>query len=179
MTIAQYTEQAQVTDWPQRIMWVVIMIALIAGVLALLWLGWSRRARRHGGLPKLLRLGTVGDLAVAGRYLGSVVAGDWLDRITAQHLGSPSAATFSVASDGIFIERPSGLSFAIPVSAIRGVRTDRGIAGAVYGDDGVLIITWRWGDVDIDSGFRAADVLEHASLIQAIRPYVPTIGERS
>lgn len=176
---ADYTEQAMVSDWPARLFWVGVLLAAIALTLWLVRWGWKRRARRFAGLPALDRTVPAEAALVRGRYLGSAVAGDWLDRITAEGLGSPSECEVVVTDDALTFLRPSGLTFRIPTESIVEVRTDKGLLQEVYGADGVVVLTWTWGDVRVDSGFRADPVTDHAVLLARLSQYRVHQGGRS
>jgi hypothetical protein len=62
----------------------------------------------------------------------------------------------SLSSEGLDVVRLPG-SFRIPAGALRGARHDQGIAGKVVPPHGVLVVTWRHGDLLLDTGFRLAD----------------------
>ncbi len=139
----------------------VVPVAILALLLALaylgMWLGWRRRARKHD-LPPLLASPAVGDLPPAkleagGRYFGTTVSGDWLDRVVAQGLGARSLVRLRLSAEGLDVVRVGG-SFRIPAEALRGARHDQGIAGKVVPPHGVLVVTWQHGPLLLDSGFR-------------------------
>ncbi|MER6922369.1 hypothetical protein ABT314_25825, partial [Streptomyces spiralis] len=51
--------------------------------------------------------------------------------------------------------------FFVPAAALRGARLDKGIAGKVLTEGGLLVVTWAHGDKLIDSGFRSDHAAEH------------------
>ena len=61
------------------------------------------------------------------------------------------------------------------------VRLERGIAGAVYEEGGVVVVTWALGDVAVDTGFRARQFNRHAAIAEAIQRLVrsPAAAPRS
>jgi hypothetical protein len=144
------------TDAP---LWLPVMI--LFGLLLLayvgMWRGWRRRARRHD-LPPLVEVPAVTGRRVAplqagARYFGTTVSGDWLDRVVANGLGARGSCRLALSRDGLDVVRPTG-SFRVPAAALRGARHDQGIAGTVVPPHGVLVVTWRHGDLLLDSGFR-------------------------
>jgi hypothetical protein len=145
-------------DWavPVGILVLVLVLAFLG-----MWSGWRRRASRHD-LPPLVPAPPVADLPPAkleggARYFGTTVAGDWLDRVVAHGLGARSTARLSLSSEGLDVIRLAG-SFRIEAAALRGARHDMGLAGKVVPPHGVLVVTWRHGDLLLDTGFRLTDV---------------------
>ncbi len=142
------------TDAP---LWLPVVILLGLVLLAYLgmWLGWRRRARKHD-LPPLAEVPAdppEATLQADAQCFGTTVSGDWLDRVVARGLGSRSRCRLALSADGLDVLRPSR-PFRIPVTALRGARHDRGIAGKVVPPHGVLVITWRHGGHLLDTGFR-------------------------
>lgn len=148
----------------------------ILGVLLLLgyfgmWRGWRRRAGKHD-LPPLVQTPAVADLPPAkltggGRYFGTTVGGDWLDRVTARGLGARSSCRLSLSGEGIDVIRLAG-SFRVPSAALRGARHDQGIAGKVVPPHGLLVVTWQHGDLLLDTGFRLTDPTTHDTWVRTI-----------
>lgn len=142
----------------------VAPVTLLALVLVLaylgMWLGWRRRSRKHD-LPPLVPAPPVADLPPArlqggARYFGTTVSGDWLDRVVARGLGARSTSRLSLSDEGLDVIRLAG-SFRIPADALLGARHDQGIAGKVVPPHGVLVVTWRHGELVLDTGFRLTD----------------------
>lgn len=139
--------------WWKPVLALVVLALLIYG---LMWWGWRRRSRKHD-LPELLWLDegrqVVGTTA-RGRYFGSTVHGDWLDRVVAQGLGNRSDVTIVLHDEGLDVRRPGLRGFRIPADALRSAGTASGIAGKVIPPHGVLVVTWAWGGLTLDSGFN-------------------------
>ena len=141
-------------EWvvPVSILFVVLALAYVG-----MWRGWRRRAKRHD-LPPLPAAPPVAELPPAklqagARYFGTTVSGDWLDRVVTHGLGTRSGARLVLSSEGVDVIRLAG-SFRIPAAALQGARHDQGIAGKVVPPHGVLVVTWRHGDLTLDTGFR-------------------------
>jgi hypothetical protein len=109
---------------------------------------------------------------VAGRYLASTSAQQWLDRVTAHGLGPATPASLVVRTDGVLIARETQPDVYLPRDQLREVRLDRSIGGNVYEVDGVLVLTWQVGPRLLDTGFRAAVPDDHAAILGAVRPLV-------
>ncbi len=175
--LEEYVEQAQVTDWPQRLLLVGVVVAVIALALWAMRRGWRARQRRQQDVPAPMdapsgdwRLGE----PVAGLFAGTGTAGDWMDRIAVHDLGIRSRAQLSWGDGGVFLDREGARSVAIPAGAIAGVRTDRGVAGTVRAKDSMIVITWRLGDRLVDTGFRADASPDHTTVLDGLMAAFPT-----
>ena len=165
-----YTQQAQVTNWPARIVLVVVVLALIALALWGMRRGWRNRQARQAWIPA--PLDEPGDAVlsdpVEGLYIGSALAGDWMDRVAVHDLGVRSRATMQWGPQGIYLDRVGAMSVFIPANDIQAVRLDRGVAGTVKAKDSVIVVTWRLGDAAIDTGFRADHGDGHAAVLDGL-----------
>ncbi|WP_415948634.1 hypothetical protein [Streptomyces sp. KLOTTS4A1] len=182
-------KSAEVTDWAARIGWVVGLLLFIALVYWLMRQGWKWRGTLQGDLPELparpspaTTLDGGGKpplpgmpsgrgparLELSGRYHGSTTAGQWLDRIVAHGLGTRSRVELTLTDEGLDVVRPGAQDFFIPAGALRGARLDKGIAGKVLAEGGLLIVTWEHGGRQLDSGFRSDRAAEHAAWVEAI-----------
>ncbi|MFI9204362.1 hypothetical protein [Streptomyces sp. NPDC053048] len=171
INLAAEQKSAAVTDWAARIGWVVGLLLFIALLYWLMREGWKWRGTLQGDLPELpVAPAEPGQarLEMEGRYHGSTTAGQWLDRIVAHGLGTRSRASLTLTEQGVAVARPGARDFFIPAAALRGARLDKGIAGKVLAEGGLLVITWQHGDRTIDSGFRSDRAAEHAAWAEAL-----------
>ncbi|MET8746976.1 hypothetical protein [Streptomyces sp. NPDC004728] len=171
--LAAERKSAEVTDWSARISWVIGLIVLIAFVYWLMRQGWKWRGSLQSDLPELAATPegfADGEklLTLTGRYHASTTAGQWLDRIVAHGLGTRSRVELTLTGQGLDVVRPGAADFFVPAAALRGARLDKGIAGKVLPEGGLLIITWAHGDKLIDSGFRSDRSAEHPAWVEAI-----------
>ena len=169
--LAAEKESAEVTDWAARIGWVVGLALFVALVYWLMREGWKWRGTLQGDLPELHSAPDEpgpARLSMSGRYHGSTTAGQWLDRIVAHGLGTRSRAELTLTDAGLDVVRPGAQDFFIPARALRGARLDKGIAGKVLTEGGLLVITWQHGDRLIDSGFRSDHAAEHTEWVDAL-----------
>jgi hypothetical protein len=169
--LAEAKRSAEVTDWGARIGWLVGLALFVALVYWLMREGWKWRGTLQGDLPALPtapeETGPV-KLGMSGRYHGSTTAGQWLDRIVAHGLGTRSRARLTLTDAGLLVERPGATDFFVPTAALRGARLDKGIAGKVLTEGGLLVVTWALGDKLIDSGFRSDHAAEHADWVDTL-----------
>ncbi|MFG3249296.1 hypothetical protein [Streptomyces sp. NPDC048187] len=191
--LAAEKESAEVTDWAARIGWVVGLGLFVALVYWLMREGWKWRGTLQSDLPALpsrpsptTTLNGGGKpplpgmpdapgrarLAMSGRYHGSTTAGQWLDRIVAHGLGTRSRVELTLTDAGLDVVRPGAADFFVPVAALREARLDKGIAGKVLTEGGLLVVTWAHGDKLIDSGFRSDHAAEHNEWVDTLNDMI-------
>ncbi|MFI5873344.1 hypothetical protein ACIBAH_13025 [Streptomyces sp. NPDC051445] len=185
LLLAAEKESAEVTDWAARIGWVVGLGLFVALVYWLMREGWKWRGTLQGDLPELPTrpsptatpkempddLGPV-RLSMSGRYHGSTTAGQWLDRIVAHGLGTRSRVELTLTDAGLDVVRPGAADFFVPAAALREARLDKGIAGKVLTEGGLLVVTWAHGERLLDSGFRSDHAAEHRAWVDAINSMI-------
>ncbi|MEU6659441.1 hypothetical protein [Streptomyces sp. NPDC046821] len=177
--LAAERKSADVTDWAARIGWVVGLLLFITLVYWLMREGWKWRGTLQGDLPPLPTAPSdpgPARLELSGRYHGSTTAGQWLDRIVAQGLGTRSRVELTLTDAGLDVVRPGATDFFVPAGALREARLDKGIAGKVLTEGGLLIVTWAHGDKLIDSGFRSDHAAEQAEWVKALNDMIDTTG---
>ncbi|WP_236245512.1 hypothetical protein [Streptomyces sp. CC210A] len=168
---ADEPRSAEVTDWAARLGWVAGLLLFIALVYWLMRQGWKWRGSLQSALPELPGMPeTPGEarLSMSGRYHGSTTAGQWLDRIVAHGLGTRSRAELTLTDAGLHVARPGADDFFVPADRLRGARLDKGIAGKVLAEGGLLVVTWEHGGQLIDSGFRSDRAAEHTDWVEAL-----------
>ncbi|MFE0405114.1 hypothetical protein [Streptomyces sp. JHA19] len=169
--LAADQKSAEVTDWAARVGWVVGLGLFVALVYWLMREGWKWRGTLQGDLPALPSAPDdqgPARLSMSGRYHGSTTAGQWLDRIVAHGLGTRSRAELTLTDAGLDVVRPGAADFFVPADRLRGARLDKGIAGKVLTEGGLLVVTWAHGDRLIDSGFRSDHAAEHTAWVDAL-----------
>ena len=156
------------TDWAARIGWLVGLALFVALVYWLMRAGLEV-ARHPPGRPagaarRAVRAGSGETAELTGRYHGSTTAGQWLDRIVAHGLGTRSRVELTLTDAGLDVVRPGATDFFVPAAQLREARLDKGIAGKVLTEGGLLVVTWAHGDRLIDSGFRSDHAAEHNAM---------------
>nr|WP_203614533.1 hypothetical protein [Streptomyces rochei] len=173
--LAAEKESAEVTDWAARIGWVVGLGLFVALVYWLMREGWKWRGTLQGDLPELPGAPDApgpARLSMSGRYHGSTTAGQWLDRIVAHGLGTRSRVELTLTDAGLDVVRLGANDFFVPVAALREARLDKGIAGKVLTEGGLLVVTWEHGDKLIDSGFRSDHAAEHNEWVETLNDMI-------
>ncbi|GAA5047738.1 PH-like domain-containing protein [Streptomyces similanensis] len=175
--IAAGEKSATVTDWGARVGWLVGLALFVALVYWLMREGWKWRGTLQSDLPELPGAPQEpgeARLTMTGRYHGSTTAGQWLDRIVAHGLGTRSRVELTLTDAGLDVVRPGAPDFFVPAARLRGARLDKGIAGKVLTEGGLLIVTWAHGERLIDSGFRSDRAAEHTEWVQALNSMIET-----
>lgn len=171
--LAVAPHSAPVTHLGLRLVGTLLTLAVLAGIVALMRLGWRRRAGRQADLAPLPDVpADLGDPVagpVPGTYVSTTTEGDWLDRVVVHGLGVRSQARLRVGPAGVLVERTGAADLFLPIAALRGVRREPGIAGKFVGGDGLLVLTWELGGQRLDSGFRARDTSEHDRVERAVQ----------
>ncbi|MFF0544267.1 PH-like domain-containing protein [Nocardia thailandica] len=147
----------------ERTLWVLGLLALFVLCLWLMYRAWGKRAARQqaliGELPPVpAELGAQVLEPTTGLYLGSTMAPSWQDRIAVGDLGFRATAELTRFERGILLERDGAAPVWIPAESVVAVRTERGHAGKVMTQNGVLVIRWTLPTgTEIDTGFRGDD----------------------
>ncbi len=171
LELAQSPHSAPVTHVGDLIGWVIGLLIVVGLLYWLMRQGWNWRRTQQSGLPALPvapKATTESVLELEGRYFGTTSAGDWLDRVVAHRLGERSLVELTLRPDGLDVVRPASASFFVPIAALRGARTDKGIAGKVVPEGGLLVVTWEHGGKLLDTGVRADHPAEHENWVTAI-----------
>jgi hypothetical protein len=160
----QLSEQAQVTDWPVRMLLVAATAAVIALALLALRRGWRNRAKRQDlslpPVPAELLTGTDESPATEGSYIGTIEQGRLLERVVAG--GARSRADVVVAPAGVLIAKHGDPPLFITRGAITGLSTSPGMLQRYFGRHGLLMIDWVWADKPVTTGVWFNDATDQA-----------------
>ncbi len=161
-------ESAEVTASPQRLILTGIMVLVIIWAVFSIRRAWRNKEFQQQEIPAPMSVPSdfVASENFDGRYLASSLASDWLQRVVVHGLGSPSRAAVSVSDQGIAINFNQVREIFIPQSAILEVRADRAIAGRAFEKNGIAVIVWKLGSVEIASGFRADTTEAHTEFLK-------------
>lgn len=147
----------------ERTLQVVGLLLLFVACLGLMYWAWTGRAKKQasaiGELPPIpADCGAQLLEPTTGLYLGSTLAPSWIQRITVGDLGFRATAELTRFERGILLERDGAATIWIPQESITAVRAERGHAGKVMTEDGVLVIRWTLPTgTEVDTGFRGDD----------------------
>lgn len=156
-----------------RLLLVLACVALLLLVLLGMWWGWRNRTRRQSGLaepgtaPATLSAPVLGPLT--GEYVGTTFAGRWQDRVVHAGLGMPAQGAISLHAEGLLLRRDGAADVFVAAADLVGARLAPGLAGRVVGHGGLLVLTWRLGGVELDSGLRADEKSAYPAWVDAVR----------
>lgn len=153
----------------------LLVLSAIVIAFALLAAGWRNRLRRQSDverLPEVPAQLSPAAVVVDGQYVATTTAGDWLDRIAVQGLGIRSNAELSIHAEGVLFDRPGAAPVFIPRAALEGSRQDNGMAGKFVEKDGLVVVSWKLGGRELDTGFRTRHAADKQPLLDALQELI-------
>ena len=151
----------------RRLLAVALLALVLLGVALAAARGWRARIARQAGIPAPgsppAGLGEP-TATVAGTYISTTLAGNWLDRVAAHGLGVRAAAVLEVHPTGLVLSRDGADPVWIPAADVAGVGESAGMAGKTPARAELLVVRWRCGDVELDTGLRPAARADRAGI---------------
>ena len=138
---------------------------------ALMARGWRTRLHRQADIAAPpVSDGTAHVLVdwVPGLYVGTTSASDWLDRIAVHALSDRATGELCLAEDGVHVLRDGLPEVFVPRQDLRAVTVEQSLAGKIV-STGMLVLTWRLGDREVATAFRADDPADHPRLRDALQ----------
>lgn len=155
---------------------VVLLFLLI--LVGLMFLGYrNRRRRQAANLPAFPRVpdAYADPDAVEpvlpradGVYISTTTTASWQDRVAIGDYGFRANASLYRLEDGVLIERAGSTNMWIPRESIVDARREKGLAGKVMGTDSLLVIRWRTGDAEFDTGFLGDRQEDYGQWIESL-----------
>ncbi|MEE1621131.1 hypothetical protein ACQ7DA_02960 [Zafaria sp. J156] len=154
---------------------IVTTLAVCLVLAGLIWAGWRHRIRRQQDVaaPAAPPWQLSAPLAAAeGQYVSTTTAGDWLDRIAVHQLGFKANGALSIHLEGVLYARTGAPDVFIPAADLDSVRRESGMAGKFVEKDGLVVVAWRLGGHDVDTGFRPRRPDAAAPLVAAVESLI-------
>ncbi len=154
-------------DTLRRTLAVVLLALGLAVVAVAMARGWRARIVRQSGIPA--PQAPPADLGqptstVRGTYVSTTLAGSFLERVAAHGLGPRANAVLAVHPTGLLLSRDGADPVWIPAADVVGVGESAGMAGKVPARPELLVVRWRCGDVELDTGLRPATRADRAGI---------------
>ena len=114
---------------------------------------------------------------LAGVFVGTTYAASWQDRVAAHGLSTRSNMTATLSESGVLIDREGADAIFIPTASIVEARLAPGLAGKVVGAGGLLVVRWRLGAAELDTGLRGDDKPVYVEWVRAINEKVKALHD--
>jgi hypothetical protein len=161
---------------PEQLVPTLIVVALILLAFLGMLLGWRGRRRRQAALdvatpvPETLGAASHSDEVM---YVATTLAERPLERIAVARLGVRGRADVEVHPEGIVIAIRGTEPFLLPTAVLLSAGLGTYTVDRVVERDGLVVITWRLGDTEVDSYLRAASGEAKRELLASIRALIP------
>jgi len=168
----------------ERILWGAVVILILVGIVALMWWGWRRRARRDRALPlpdTALAEATEPEETIAGLYVSTTPRDQPLERLNIPGLAFRGRITVELHPGGVLLRVSGERPVAIPAEHLLAPRTATTTIDRVVERDGLLVVPWRLGaltdaadsagsagGLDVDSYLRITDQQARQRLIAGL-----------
>ncbi len=137
---------------------------IIGGIIALallgMYLGWRARVRKYSAFPAPDAVpDSTGDGATiaSGLYVATTLAAQPWERVAAHRLGFRAMASVTITSAGLIVDLAGRSPFFIARSAIVAIGRGTWAIDKAVEPGGLIVVTWRLGDTELDSYFRMDD----------------------
>jgi hypothetical protein len=140
-------------------------------------LNWRHRTSRRAHLPALSAVPLdpgVALLRASGHYEGTSFASGKQHQVVHAGLGKRATADATLHESGLVLHRQgAAATIFIPSGEWVAARLDSALGGGkAMGEGGLLVVRWRLGDAELDTGFRADDTAVYPEWVQAINAKV-------
>ncbi|MDO4254593.1 MAG: ABC transporter permease [Kocuria sp.] len=161
----------------EKLLTALLLAVVVVVIFTLAARGWMRRTQREaaGPLPELpADLDTREPIAVVpGMYVATCWHRSHLQRVMAHHMGIRTSARVFVYPDGVLYDRDGALPVWVDAHAVMGHGTTSGMVGKFVERDGIVVLSWRWGDEVVDTGMRAQSREGKTQLLAAFDELAP------
>ena len=110
----------------------------------------------------------------ARRILGLRTSRQVLPDLDSGDAAAEADAVARLHRRGVLIERQGSAPVFIPATAVVKASLAPGLAGKVVGAGGLLVIRWRLGGEQVDTGLRADDKTRYPDWVAALKGLVRT-----
>lgn len=163
----------------------LLMAAIAAALLALMWIGWRGRAKHDSGIVLAARalVGAAVTEFTGVQYVSTTPLGRALERVSIPGLRFKGLADIAVRTDGATITVTGESPVTIPAADLLGTSRSSGRVGKAVESGGLSVLEWRSVDGrELESGFRFVDPKQQNAFDAAIaqltgQPNTPTTAK--
>jgi hypothetical protein len=152
-----------------------VLAAVTIAVLLLMWWGWRRRAGRWAATVTALPQAPAGREPsfgpVEATYLATTPVGQQLERVPVPGLRVRTPAVVDVDRSGVLVHAGSGDLY-LPAPALVGASAGNGIAGTAVGRGDLVLIRWRAGAEELQTGLLPRHGADRSALSAAVNALV-------
>ena len=134
---------------PTVIIGAVIVLAVIG-----MFLGWRARVRKYSAFVAPASVpDSIGGVVTVdhGLYVATTLAGQPLERVAAHGLGFRARVTVTITPTGLVIAPVGRHPFFVDRASIVAVNRATWTIDKVVEPGGLVVVTWRLGDAELDS----------------------------
>jgi hypothetical protein len=152
-----------------------LLAAVTVAVMLLMWWGWRRRTGRWAATITALPQAPAGRAPVFGpveaTYLATTPVGQVLERVPVRGLRVRTPAVVDVDRSGVLVHAGSGDLY-LPAPVLVGAGAADGIAGTAVGRGDLVMIRWRAGAEELQTGLLPRHDADRAALTEAVNALV-------
>ncbi|MER3390110.1 MAG: hypothetical protein RJQ01_08765 [Microcella sp.] len=166
----------------ERLLPAAIIVAVLMVLLALMLLGWRRRARSQAELPRpAAPPASLGEPLWRGDglYVATTRGGDQLDRITVHGLGFRARCAIAVHPEGIVLSLRGNDDVFVPGGSLRAAGRATWAIDRVVEPGGLVVLDWMLDELPVDSYLRLSPESSRAMLDATTTVLTPATPEGS
>jgi len=145
------------------------VFGIFAGIASVTW------RRRMAAQQVVLAVPVAIENSLVGQdcfYVATTFSDRPLERVIAHGLAHRGHARLTVSADGLEVSRTGELCFLIPRADLLEVSLASAVIDRVVEKEGLVVIKWRLGALDLQTHFRFVDSSSRSAIIEALRPLV-------
>jgi hypothetical protein len=155
----------------ERVLPAALVLVLLALLLLGMWLAWRSRSRRDAGMSAGQPLPSGGIhpiLATDVLYVATTKAGRPLERLAIRGLAFRARAELTLADEGVVLAVPGQEPIFLAAAQLRSARPATWTIDRVVESDGLIALSWRSGETDVDSYLRVIDPPQHSRVLSTL-----------
>jgi hypothetical protein len=160
----------------ERLIPATLVLALLALLLLGMWLAWRARSRRDAGVAagQSLPDGGIHPILVTEvLYVATTKAGQPLERLAIRGLAFRARAELTLADEGVVLAVPGQDPIFLASAQLRSAQPATWTIDRVVESDGLIAISWRSGQTDVDSYLRVIDPPQHSRVLSTLSSLLP------